>query len=65
MLKREVAFCRQHAQVYQYNRSSTLMSAYSKLKHPRFRNAVIREKSAVYTALRHFFSKSETGVKPA
>ncbi|MCL6452026.1 MAG: DUF444 family protein [Alicyclobacillus sp.] len=54
-----------YAEVNQYNRSSTLMSAYSKLQHPDFRRYVIRDKSGVYGALRHFFSRQESGVKPA
>ncbi len=54
-----------YAEVNQYNRSSTLMTAYSKLNHPRFRSYVIREKAAVYGALKHFFSNPQSGVKPA
>ncbi|CAM3974738.1 sporulation protein YhbH [Alicyclobacillus pomorum] len=54
-----------YAEVNQYNRSSTLMNAYSKYHHPNFRNFVIREKSAVYSALRHFFSQRAGEVKPA
>lgn len=54
-----------YAEVNQYNRSSTLMSAYSKLAHERFRTVVIREKTDVYGALRSLFSEKEGGVKPA
>ncbi len=54
-----------YAEVNQYNRSSTLMSAYGKLRHPDFRTAVIRDKSGVYEALRQFFSAKQSGVKPA
>jgi len=43
-------------QLYQYNRSSTLMSAYRHLRTPRFRSAVIHEKAEVYKALRTFFT---------
>jgi sporulation protein YhbH len=45
-----------YAEVNQYQRNSTLMSAYSKLRHPTFRTAMIREKADVYKALRTFFS---------
>ncbi|MBX5436246.1 MAG: hypothetical protein IRZ33_03415 [Alicyclobacillaceae bacterium] len=48
--------------VYQYNRSSTLMSAFSKLTHPHFRSFVIRDKTDVYGALKAFFSRSKSGV---
>lgn len=54
-----------YAEVNQYNRSSTLMNAYGKLTHPHFRSVIIREKSSVYTALKHFFTEAEGGVKPA
>lgn len=54
-----------YAEVNQYNRSSTLMSAYGKLQHPDLRKTVIRDKSGVYDALRYFFSHREGGVKPA
>lgn len=54
-----------YAEVNQYNRSSTLMSAYGKLHHPHFRTNIIREKAAVYDALKHFFSQKESEVKPA
>ncbi|MCF8563912.1 hypothetical protein LLE49_04065 [Alicyclobacillus tolerans] len=49
----------------QYNRSSTLMNAYSRIAHTRFRSTVIREKSGVYNALKFFFSRQETGEKMA
>jgi len=54
-----------YAEVNQYNRSSTLMSAYGKMQHPDFRKTIIRDKSGVYAALRCFFSHREDGVKPA
>lgn len=53
-----------YAEVNQYSRSSTLMSAYGKLQIPRFRTYVIRDKSEIYGALRHFFSQQQ-GVKSA
>ena len=49
-----------YGEVYQFNRHSTLMSAYRHLKVPRFDHFVIREKGQVYDALKHFFGKKET-----
>jgi uncharacterized protein len=49
-----------YGEVNQYNRHSTLMSAYRHLKVPRFAHFVIREKGQVYDALKHFFGKKET-----
>lgn len=46
-----------YGEVNQYNRSSTLMSAYHKINHPRFLHYIIREKGEVYQALTSFFSK--------
>lgn len=46
-----------YGEVNQYNRASTLMSAYKNIKDPRFRHAIIREKGEVYDALKTFFSK--------
>ncbi|GGJ13823.1 stress response UPF0229 protein YhbH [Alicyclobacillus cellulosilyticus] len=54
-----------YAEVNQYNRASTLMSAYSKITHPHFRTFVIREKADVHAALRAFFSQRQGGVRPA
>ncbi len=48
-----------YGEVNQYNRHSTLMSAYRHIKVPRFSHFVIREKGQVYDALRHFFGKKE------
>lgn len=50
-----------YAEVNQYARSSTLMSAYGKLDWPVFRKFVIRDKTEVYSALKHFFSAREGG----
>lgn len=47
-----------YGEVNQYNRSSTLMSAYRKMTHPKFQHYIIREKSEVYDALKSFFSNS-------
>jgi len=48
-----------YGEVNQYNRHSTLMSAYRHLKDPKFKHYVIREKGQVYHALKHFFRKEE------
>jgi uncharacterized sporulation protein YeaH/YhbH (DUF444 family) len=45
--------------VNQYNRHSTLMTAYRHLMDPKFMHYVIREKSQVYHALKHFFQVQE------
>ncbi|RKN74118.1 sporulation protein YhbH [Paenibacillus ginsengarvi] len=50
-----------YGEVNQYNRSSTLMSAYRHIQYPRFQHCVIREKGEVYKALRTFFSKAKEG----
>lgn len=51
-----------YGEVNQYNRSSTLMSSYRTIKDPRFRYAIIREKSEVYEALKTFFTKDPVDV---
>lgn len=51
-----------YGEVNQYNRSSTLMSSYRNIKDPRFRYAIIREKSEVYEALKTFFTKDPVDV---
>ncbi|RKD23758.1 hypothetical protein BEP19_04830 [Ammoniphilus oxalaticus] len=51
-----------HKELYQYNRHSTLMSAYKHINDPKFKHCVIREKGEVYKALTTFFKKEE-GIK--
>lgn len=46
-----------YGEVNQYNRSSTLMSAYKNIQHKKFLYHVIREKGDVYKALKTFFTK--------
>ncbi|TVX92289.1 sporulation protein YhbH [Paenibacillus agilis] len=46
-----------YGEVNQYNRSSTLMSAYRNIDLPNFMYYVIKEKTEVYKALKHFFKK--------
>lgn len=50
-----------YGEVNQYNRSSTLMSAYRNLHDPKFVHYVIREKGEVYKALKTFFPKGTEG----
>jgi len=48
-----------YGEVNQYNRHSTLMTAYRNIVDPKFMHYIIREKSQVYDALKHFFAKKE------
>lgn len=48
-------FC--YGEVNQYNRHSTLMSAYKHINDPKFKYSIIREKGEVYKALTTFFRK--------
>ncbi|MGO0059357.1 sporulation protein YhbH [Brevibacillus fluminis] len=48
-----------YGEVNQYNRHSTLMSAYRHVKDPKFMYSVIREKGEVFKALKTFFGKRE------
>ncbi|WP_028561984.1 sporulation protein YhbH [Paenibacillus pinihumi] len=45
-----------YGEVNQYNRSSTLMSAYKHINNKKFMYSIIREKGEVYKALKTFFS---------
>lgn len=47
-----------YGEVNQYNRSSTLMSAYKHIEDPKFVYYVIKEKQEVYQALKKFFQKA-------
>ncbi len=49
-----------YGEVNQYNRSSTLMSAYKHLEHQQFFYYIIKEKGEIYNALKTFFRKRET-----
>ncbi|XEC96412.1 sporulation protein YhbH [Paenibacillus tarimensis] len=46
-----------YGEVNQYNRSSTLMSAYKHIGNKKFIYSIIREKNGVYQALKTFFAK--------
>ncbi|AWB43995.1 sporulation protein YhbH [Paenibacillus sp. CAA11] len=48
-----------YGEINQYNRGSTLMSAYRNIKRPEFMHYVIKERAEVYTALKHFFQKRQ------
>ncbi|MDU5947267.1 MAG: sporulation protein YhbH [Paenibacillus macerans] len=50
-----------YGEVNQYNRGSTLMSAYRNIKQEKFMYYVIKEKGEVYNALKRFFHKGEGG----
>ncbi|HZG83648.1 sporulation protein YhbH [Paenibacillus sp.] len=58
LLKRSNLFG--YGEVNQYNRSSTLMSAYRNIGEPGFMYSIIKEKGEVLKALRSFFGKKET-----
>jgi len=51
-----------YGEVNQYNRSSTLMSAYRHIQLPHFLYSIIREKGEVYKALKTFFKKTTAEV---
>jgi len=46
-----------YGEVNPYNRQSTLMRAYHELDHPKFKHYIVKEKTDVYHALKHFFKK--------
>ena len=48
-----------YGEVNQYNRSSTLMSAYKNIKLDQFMYHVIKDKGEVYEALKTFFRKRQ------
>ncbi|WP_044640951.1 sporulation protein YhbH [Risungbinella massiliensis] len=48
-----------YGEVNQYNRHSTLMTAFRHIKDPHFLHYIIREKSQVYDSLKYFFHKRE------
>ncbi|MFI2856588.1 sporulation protein YhbH [Paenibacillus sp. JSM ZJ436] len=49
-----------YGEVNQYNRSSTLMSAYKHIQDKKFIFSIIKEKDEVYKALKTFFHKRES-----
>lgn len=48
-----------YGEVNQYNRSSTLMSAYRNIQDEKFRYYILKHKSDVFHAMRSFFQKEE------
>lgn len=50
-------FC--YGEVNQYNRHSPLMSAYRNIKSEKFKYYILKKKSDVYNAMKHFFKKEE------
>ncbi|MCU9612800.1 sporulation protein YhbH [Caldibacillus lycopersici] len=50
-------FC--YGEVNQYNRHSTLMSAYKNIKDERFRYFILKQKSDVFHAMKSFFQNEE------
>ena len=48
-----------YGEVNQYNRHSTLMSAYKNITNEKFRYYILKQKSDVYTAMRSFFRKED------
>jgi len=51
-----------YGEVNQYNRSSTLMSAYKHMDHQQFIYYIIKEKNEIFNALKTFFRKREAVV---
>jgi uncharacterized protein len=51
-------FC--YGEVNQYNRYSTLMSAYKNINNPKFRYFVLKQKADVFHAMKTFFKKQES-----
>lgn len=49
-----------YGEVNQYNRNSTLMSAYKNIKHEDFKYYILKQKSDVFHAMRSFFNKEES-----
>ncbi|MED3551339.1 sporulation protein YhbH [Cytobacillus praedii] len=48
-----------YGEVNQYNRHSTLMTAYKNIKHEDFRYYILKQKSDIFNALKTFFKKEK------
>jgi len=48
-----------YGEVNQYNRHSTLMSAYKNIDNPKFRYYILKQKADVFHAMKTFFKKDE------
>ncbi|MCD7035132.1 sporulation protein YhbH [Metabacillus sp. GX 13764] len=51
-----------YGEVNQYNRHSTLMSAYKNIEHEKFRYYILKQKSDVFHAMKTFFKKEENKI---
>ncbi|WLR44215.1 sporulation protein YhbH [Bacillus carboniphilus] len=49
-----------YGEVNQYNRHSTLMTAYKNIENEKFRYYILKQKADVYHAMKSFFRKEET-----
>ena len=49
-----------YGEVNQYNRHSTLMSAYKNIKNENFQYYILKQKADVFHAMKSFFKKEET-----
>lgn len=52
-----------YGEVNQYNRHSTLMTAYKNIKHEDFRYYILKQKSDIFNALKTFFKKEKETAK--
>ena len=48
-----------YGEVNQYQRNSTLMSAYKNIKDDKFRYYILKQKADVFHAMKSFFTKEE------
>ena len=48
-----------YGEVNQYNRHSTLMSAYKNINDEKFRYYILKQKADVFQAMKSFFRKDE------
>ncbi|WP_419883246.1 sporulation protein YhbH [Peribacillus sp. B-H-3] len=51
-----------YGEVNQYNRHSTLMTAYKNINNEKFRHYILKQKADVFHAMRSFFKKEESGM---
>ncbi|NGP43871.1 sporulation protein YhbH [Bacillaceae bacterium SIJ1] len=48
-----------YGEVNQYQRHSTLMSAYRHIDHPKYRHYILKRKADVFSAMKHFFTNEQ------
>ncbi|GAA0490224.1 sporulation protein YhbH [Salinibacillus aidingensis] len=58
LMEKSSMFC--YGEVNQYNRHSTLMSAYHKFEDPKFKHYVLKRRADVFHAMKEFFRKEDT-----